>query len=296
MTWQFHRRNRYEPIKKSLITGLILLALGTHQIVSGETPLLSFDKYEITKDGLPRNFRDLSAIGVDAIASAQFSENELKEVRKKYPNNTIVIVDLRQESHGFINGKSVFWRSYFEKINQNKTISNILSDEKSRLDTAEKDKKIIINTVAKRNRSTGWYSDITPQKVTVNHVMCEKELAEENGFEYQRFSIGDFNVPDEKEFLRIVHFIKTLPAHKKIYVHCAGGRGRTGLFLVTLDIIKNGNNASLQDIIKRQHQLGSARLDDISEEEAWNKEIAQKRLNLLEDFYQKSKELTVSEH
>lgn len=270
---------------KTLITSLILIASESSSALAATASILTFDKSEITKDGLPRNFRDLSGLGINAIASAQFSENELQEVRKKYPNDKIVIVDLRQESHGFINGNSVLWRSYFEKINQDKNISEILSDEKLRFNIAKKDHEIVINEVTKRDRENGWYKEISPKIVTVNKAQNEKDLAAENGFEYQRFSVRDFDKPNEKEFLRMVNFIKNLPQDKKIYVHCAGGKGRTGMFLVTLDIIKNGKETALEEIFKRQNKLGSAKLDEISEEEAWSNEIAKERLTMLENFY-----------
>ncbi len=270
---------------RPFIIGFVLLMLAVGQALYATETLLSFDKSETTKEGLPRNFRDLSVIGINAIASAQFSENELQEIRKKYSNKNIVIVDLRQETHGFINGKSVKWNSCFEKINQNKDISSILSSEKNHLARAKRDHEIVICSTSKRNRSTGWYNHITPKKITVNRVISEKNLAEEHGFEYQRFSVRDFDSPDEKEFSRMVKFIKTLPPNKTIYVHCAGGKGRTTLFLVTLDIIKNGKNIKLEDIFTRQSQLGGAKLDEMSDEEAWSIKIAEKRLNLLQDFY-----------
>ena len=83
----------------------------------------------------------------------------------------------------------------------------------------------------------------------------------------------------------MVDFIKNLPKDKKIYVHCGGGKGRTGMFLVTLDIIKNGKKNELAEIFKRQNKMGSAKLDEISKEEAWSEDLAKKRLKMLEDFY-----------
>lgn len=270
---------------KNLLICLTTLIFGASQANAEKASILTFDKSEITKDGMPRNFRDLSVIGINAIASAQFSEDELQKLRKKYPDEKIIIVDLRQESHGFINGKAVLWRSYYEKINQNKEVSEILSDEKSRLDQAKKDEEIVINEIIERDKENGWYKKITPKIITVDKAINEKDLAEKNGFEYQRFPVRDFDIPDEKEFSRMVNFIKNLPKDKKIYVHCAGGKGRTGMFLVTLDIIKNGKKTELAEIFKRQNKMGSAKLDEISKEEAWSEDLAKKRLKMLEDFY-----------
>lgn len=272
-------------MKLKLTIFLLFFTFTASQAMAQKASLLTFDKSETSKDGMPRNFRDLSVIGINAISSAQFSEDELQKLRQKYPNEKIVIVDLRQESHGFINGKPVSWRSYFEKINQNKEISEILSDEKLHLDAAKKDHEIVINEVVKRDKESGWYEDVAPKNVTVNQAISEKDLAQKNGFEYQRFSIRDFDIPEAKEFSRMINFIKNFPEDKKIYVHCAGGRGRTAMFLVILDIIKNGKKVELEEIFKRQNKLGGARLDEISKEEAWSKKLATERLKMLKDFY-----------
>jgi hypothetical protein len=248
-------------------------------------PLLTFDKMENIKSEMPRNFRDLKSLGINAIASSQFSESQLQEVRKKYPDEQITIVDLRAESHGFINGKPVTWHTVFEKGNQDKTLSEISSDESDRLNLAAKDQQIIVNKILKEDRANGWYKEISPTIVDVNQAISEKDLAEKNGFEYQRFPIRDLDVPNETEFTRMVNFIKTLPQDQKLYVHCAAGKGRTGTFLVLLDIIKNGKTTELKEIFERQNKLGAARLDKISTEESWSKEIARNRLKIIENFY-----------
>jgi protein tyrosine/serine phosphatase len=248
-------------------------------------PLLTFDKMENIKSEMPRNFRDLKSLGINAIASSQFSESQLQEVRKKYPDEQITIVDLRAESHGFINGKPVTWHTVFEKGNQDKTLSEISSDESDRLNLAAKDQQIIVNKILKEDRANGWYKEISPTIVDVNQAISEKDLAEKNGFKYQRFPIRDLDVPNETEFTRMVNFIKTLPQDQKLYVHCAAGKGRTGTFLVLLDIIKNGKTTELKEIFERQNKLGAARLDKISTEESWSKEIARNRLKIIENFY-----------
>jgi hypothetical protein len=49
--------------------------------------------------------------------------------------------------------------------------------------------------------------------------------------------------------------------------------------------IKNGKEVELEEIFKRQNKLGGARLDEISEEEAWSKKLATERLKMLKNFY-----------
>ena len=119
-------------MKKYLIILLILLA--SPSILKAEETLLIYNKSNNTKSTLPKNFRDLSDIGLNAIASGQFSEGELKEIQKKYPNQKFIILDLRRESHGFINGKAVSWYGKFNKSNENKTADEIIKDEQTLLE------------------------------------------------------------------------------------------------------------------------------------------------------------------
>lgn len=261
------------------------LIINTSQVLAKDVNILTFDITENKKDELPRNFRDLSVVGLNAIASAQFSEKQLQEVRKKYPNEKITIVDLRRENHGFINGEAVIWHSVFEQENQGKELSEILSEENNRLNFAQKNEQILIGKIIKRDRENGWYKEIEPNVVKVNQVTTEENLAKKNGFSYQRFLVRDFDIPEDVEFSKMLNFIKNLPQDQKVYVHCAGGKGRTGMFLILLDIAKNGKNVSLEEIFVRQNKLGAARLDEISEEESWSKEIATKRVKMIEDFY-----------
>ncbi len=266
---------------------LIAMNITFSQSFASSASLLTSQETKNLKGAMPKNFRDLSSLGINAIASAQFSEEQLQEVRKKYPNEKITIIDLRRENHGFVNGEVVVWHSVFERENDKKSTDEILSEEKNLLKKAQENGEIIVNTVIKRDRKNGWYKEVEPKVVAVNRVNNEENLAKENGFSYKRFSVRDFDMPDEKEFDEMVKFIKKLPKDQKIYVHCAGGKGRTGLFLVTLDIVKNGKNVELKEIFKRQHELGAAKLDEISEEEAWTKDLARARLKMLQDFYEK---------
>ena len=265
-------------IKHLLIISTMIMT--SSQIFAESVNLLTSQDIKNPNSAMPKNFRDLSNLGINAIASAQFSEEQLKEVRKKYPNEKITIIDLRRENHGFVNGEVVVWHSVFEKGNDRKSTAEILSEEKYLLKTAQKNGEIVINTVKKRDRENGWYSEVEPKVVVVKRVSNEENLAKENGFSYKRFSVRDFDMPDEKEFNKMVKFIKKLPKDQKLYVHCAGGKGRT-------DIIKNGKNVDLEEIFARQNKLGAARLDEISEEEAWTKDLAQIRLKMLQDFYEK---------
>ena len=271
----------------TLLFALLFWASKAFCEVPRTSPILTFDTKETREDNLPRNFRDLDSLGLNAIASGQFSEAELLAVREKYQGEKIVIVDLRRESHGLINGEAVSWRAAFEKSNENKTVAEILADEKRQLNLAKKDKKIIIGKVLEKDKENGWYKEILPIITTVNKVATEEAVVKKNGFEYKRFAIQDHARPSEAELERIVAFIRALPQDQKVYVHCAAGKGRTTTFLTLYDIIKNGKTTNLKKIFKRQNSIGGARLDEISDKEQWRQKLSQERLKMIEDFYAK---------
>lgn len=275
-------------MKSKIFICCLIFILNMPQVLAASVELLTFDKSETKKDGLPRNFRELSEFGLNAIASGQFSEKELQAIRKKYPNEKIIIVDLRRESHGLINGRAVSWREQFDKSNANKKDSEILRDEKLRLNLLKKDQQILINQIVKKDKKNGWYEKVSPQIVDVKEVATEEELAKKNGFEYKRFAVQDHAAPDQKQFLELVKFIKSLPQDKKIYVHCAAGKGRTTSFLTLYDIIKNGDKVTLEEILERQHKAGGSRLDKINEDEKWRENLAQEKLEMIKKFYEEN--------
>ncbi len=251
-------------MKLKLLSAFLLIISASQSFANNMT--LSFDRSETRKDGLARNFRDLSQFNLNAIASAEFSENELMAIKKKFPNDKIIIVDLRRESHALINGKSASWEG---EENNKKEISEILLDEKSKVDFIRK------------NPKNNQLTSLNPKITELKSIMTEEELVKKNGFEYKRFAILDRAIPDQNQFDAMVNFIKTLPEDKKLYIHCAAGKGRTTTFLVIYDIIKNGNKVSLSDIIKRQKEAGGAALDVVDEETSNRSEFVKKRLEML---------------
>ncbi|MBS0271783.1 MAG: hypothetical protein JSR85_03970 [Proteobacteria bacterium] len=115
----------------------------------------------------------------------------------------------------------------------------------------------------------------------------EKEEAQKYGFEYIKISIGSrYTTPDENvdEF---VNFFDTLPEKTWVHFHCDRGMGRTSMALVMLDILKNAPTVSLQDIISRQHLLGSEDLFDVSvwEGGSYSADMLQNRKKFIEQFY-----------
>jgi len=266
-----------------------------------EVTLITFDTLKSNEEAfnsnMPRNFRDLNdpslKIGINAIASGQFTEEELLALKQKYSKEKIMIVDLRLESHSFVNGIPISWRSPFDKSNLGKTANRILFEEQQKSLEISKNSSMIISEIIKKDVKNGWYSEIIPVIVNVKKVETEYQMAKRNGFDYKRFDIKDHSPPSEKQLEEIVDFIKKVPADTKLYVHCAAGKGRTTTFLTIYDIIKNGSTTSLEDIFKRQNKIGGSKLDKIEEDEKWREDLAKERLELITKFYQKYKNASI---
>ncbi len=253
-------------LKNALFLFLFAMTLTSEALANDAKA--NYDRVETRKDGLPRNFRDLAVFNLNAIASAEFSEAELKKVREKFKKDKIIIVDLRRESHVLLNGLSVS----FDETNNDSKISEILSAEREKVSAIKKNPQLEL-------------SALKPELKKLESIKTEEELAKENGFEYKRFAIKDRNIPDQKQFDEMVEFIKNLPKDKKLYVHCAAGKGRTTTFLVIYDIIKNGKEVALAEIFKRQEAIGGARLDQVNDEISGNKELMEKRLMMFKKLY-----------
>ncbi len=291
-------------IKNLILTLLIATFLPIFPLMANQKKpnILIFDKTknneESFESSLPRNFRDLNnpedKININAIASAQFNEEELKAIKKKYPTQRILIIDLRKESHAFVNNKPISWGSQFNLDNNEKSYQQILLDEKQKVKNLAKESQIIVSEIIKKDEKNGWFSEISPILVNVNKVETEAEIAKRNGLDYKRIAIRDHSYPDSKQLMEITSLIEKTSPQTKIYVHCAAGRGRTTTFLTIFDIIKNGHNTTLEEILKRQYKMGGPKLDKIDEDSKWREDLAKERLETIKNFYEKYNEKNIS--
>ena len=93
--------------------------------------------------------------------------------------------------------------------------------------------------------------------------------------------------PSDALIDNFVSFVKGLPKNTWLHFHCAQGRGRTTLFMVLYDIMKNPD-LNMDDIIYRQYLLGGAFLYDELKDypKEWVSELAHERNLLLPIFHQ----------
>lgn len=235
---------------------------------------LSWDKAE---ENL-RNYRSfrmvlendhLNSIGVEGRSisgSGQFALYNIQQIKDLAGyDGTILIIDLRLESHGFINTLPVAWKG---NANLGKSVDEVLLDEIEHL-----------------------HHHLITQQVEdypVYFVASERESAIDNGFEYERLPVQDHSHPTDSI---VDNFLNVLKAHPEywIHVHCAVGRGRTTLFMAMYDMYYNAKDVSFDDILERQKAIGGQDLKKYLKTphaNAKKQKLYLGRLAFLERFYQ----------
>ena len=173
-------------------------------------------------------------------------------------NYDFVIVDLRQESHVFINGIPVSWYADDDWANVGRSLAWIEEDETLHLVRMVAARSITVGTVVKGK--DGQVSMKDPVNVDVKDATTEMGLAHQLGIDYIRIPVSDHCRPTDDMVDRFVTFVHGLPANAWLHFHCHGGDGRTTTFMALYDMIRNAQNVSLDDIVARQSLIGQYHL------------------------------------
>ena len=109
--------------------------------------------------------------------SSVFSKNEFQSLLKQIPadKKDIVVVDLRDESHGYINGHAVSWYSRYKTFNKGLSAEQVMEREEALLKAAQKAGTVEVAMQAKDKSN----SSVAP--IQGESVMKEKELGEPQG-------------------------------------------------------------------------------------------------------------------
>lgn len=182
-------------------------------------------------------------------ASAQFSEAGLNELQEKLAQKDLIIIDLRRESHGFINGLPVSWMNIQNGwSNLDLNTEAISEEEKALLKAAQKEEHVVINKVVKEEGN----KELIPMPTTVKRTSTERNLTAKLGIGYVRIPICDHKRPLDEEIDTFISFYRTKPETSWVHFHCKGGSGRTTTLLVMVDMMHNAKQLSFDTIMDRQ--------------------------------------------
>lgn len=191
---------------------------------------------------------DLSISG-----SSQFSRKQLEEIMKR-TSGQIYIVDLREESHGYLNGDAVSWYQGTNTINEDCSLTEIMAREQALIEKLRTLKTTVVHEIQKKVNHL--ISQVIAISMPVRSGMSEAHLADLKNVTYVRFPVADHNAPTPEVLEQFISFYKSLPPQAHLVFHCRAGKGRTTFFMAVCDILNNGHQISFQDILQRQYLLG----------------------------------------
>lgn len=265
------------------------------------TIVLDAPQQSTTTQPLPTNFRSMASLtgisGTAASGSAEFSGSQFQAmIDKKVVTLPMTVVDLRQESHGFLsikqplNGDSeiaICWFAERDWLNVGKGLPSIMLDEFLNLNAVAGATNLTVYEVTQKTSEDGICT-ATPFTVQPNgSYLQEQKLVEAvSNVSYLRLPSTDHCRPRDSEVDQFVAFEAALPSNMWLHFHCRAGDGRTTTFMAMHDIMHNAPPDSLATILARQKSIGGIDLSTPpSDLTVYSYPFAVERVRFLQYFY-----------
>ena len=210
-----------------------------------------------------KNYKKLLISGSGQIPYDTF-ELLYKDLKKEAPEDAqIYMVDLRQESHGYLDDYAVSLHGKEHNDHNEGLITfQVILKEWADLHSIKGVKTKIYST----NKDV---TGLKTKTICSENVVTEKILAEDAGFNYIRFSCQDHHFPQDETVDEFLDFYKQLPEKSWLHFHCFAGRGRTSVFMIMYDLLKNPN-LSMKRAANRQFMIGGKRIVSKSTSDDWS--------------------------
>lgn len=242
--------------------------------------------FHTTSDPLPAN-QTVDTKGLEKLhiaGGAQFSEQGLKKIKERIPGLKL-IVDLRKESHGFIDGNAVSWYGPENAANCGKNYDDVIKTEKQLLDALRASPAVTLYEIV--SKSDGKITKTKSIVVSPHDIADEKTVTKRNHLYYMRLVVNDHLAPETQEVDDFINAVRKIPRGIWLFFHCRGGAGRTTTFMVMYDIMRNAKEVSFEDILKRQKLLGGEDLENFGKlSDVYKSDAAKQRFKFLTEFYQ----------
>jgi hypothetical protein len=265
---------------KGQIANLRLLTRGQYKFGKAKSRYRIDPNYTPSTEGLD---------GLNISGSAQFSEPQFhqlaKTLRKLAKGKRVYVIDLRQESHVFLNGNPISWYSEHNWANAGLTLSQIQQDEAERFGTLM-GRTIDVYGVAHdmKNGHT---------RITVRSCVMEQTAVEDEGFRYLRLPAPDLSWPPAALIDEFIGFVKGIDmAQTWLHFHCHAGKGRTAIFMAIYDMMQNPDVA-FEDVLLRQAMTGGSYLP-YADPESDIAEVYAKRTKRIRQIYDYLQEMNGS--
>jgi len=245
--------------------------------------------FRTTSDTLPASINTSGLSDLFIAGGGQFSKASLERILSRLRVKNMVVIDLRQESHGMLNGNAVSWYARRNAENSGKTPVEIEKDQSMLLTQLAEEEIAVVDNVLKKS-TDGAIERVKPIEYVVHQTNTEEEFVTEKNLKYKRIYVQDYHAPSDKEVDRFIEMVRSLPKEKWIYFHCRAGVGRTTVFLTMYDMLHNAKKVSFEDIIKRQIALGGKDLRALPDKHSFKYQAAVERRKFIEKFYAYARE------
>lgn len=248
------------------------------------------------KAGLPRDYRTTakasknkelaSGVGLEKLrssASGQFSAKQLDAVVTRTGGSPLIVLDLRQESHGFVNGTAVSWFAPRNAGNEGKSDGQITQDQADLLAGLAQQQTVTVQRITEKSDAVIGESEAA--LLPARDVQSEEQLVTAKGATYLRVPNTDYVAFTDENVDRLVAFWQTRPPESWLHLHCNAGAGRTTTALAMFDMLENATAVKFREIVDRQKELGGAALLSVNSEAQWRHDAQVRRAAFIHRFY-----------
>ncbi|MCD6046412.1 MAG: hopD2 2 [Gammaproteobacteria bacterium] len=231
---------------------------------------------DTTLDNPMMNYRYLkSSFGLNLSGSGQPRITDWAKIGQGHAQK--FDIDLRQESHGYLDGEAFTlysendWLNYGDNVAQAETAESAwLASLKTMVNIPN---VLMFEQVAQKQFKAG-------KTIEAHLVQSEKEIAENAGFKYLRLAVPDHSHPSNVDVDSFVDAVTQNP-DALFHIHCRQGIGRTTEFMAMFDMLKNADKLSFETIIDRQDKASYHDKELLKN----NKDYYIKRYQFLQAFY-----------
>jgi Inositol hexakisphosphate len=229
----------------------------------------------------------LTTTGLDVLcwsASAQLSELGFASLRAQLshvPPELFYVVDLRQESHGFLNGIAVSWYARNNWGCTGLSPDDAIALERLRL------RLLALADTASVARSDDVKRGVAaaPVEIRPERVADEEHLLALPPGHYVRLPVTDHARPTDDVVDRFVRLVDALDPRAHVHFHCRGGKGRTTMFCIVYDLLRGAGQLPLAAVLDRHERIHDYDIRRIPPSTAAKAPFAQPRLDLLRDLH-----------
>lgn len=250
------------------------------------------------KDGNFRSGRALNAplraSGSHQLDAAMFAD-VVNRIADGGPDlRRLLVVDLRQESHVFLDGRAVSWCADKDWSNVGQTTTWIAQDELSQLAKLSAAPDQLIYAIEK-DVADGNVKVLATTQIHVARAATEEmilaALQSRLAISYLRIPVTDHCAPEDDAVRVLLGMMGTVDSTTWVHFHCHGGDGRTTTFLTMYDMLNFARSSSpgttppdLEYFRARQLQLFHYDLQPNPAVKRWQAPLSTVRWQRLEEF------------